>query len=195
MSNIKCILSYIWQKIILIKDHSSEGQFTSTGVTIYRKTKHCVFKCFSSGFIVWCSLSHCTYQIQTSLFTTCCHVFLLCNELLVCFSAFGSRSTYFLSLSTGPLVLPNLIKAFVIFKSSVTKSTIILVFKRERQVEAREGFVSEESQCWGHDALLPLFSTSAEHEFGFIVMGSLWFVIIAELDQEIQTSRHLVKLH
>lgn len=200
MYNIKCILSYIWQKIILIKDHSSKGRFTSAGVTIYRQTKHCLFKCFSSGFIVRCSLSHCTYQIQTSLFTTRCHVFLLCNELLVCSSAFGSRNTYFLPLSTGPSVLPNLIKAFVIFKSSVTKSTIILVFEREGQErEACEYFVREGSRCWGRDALLPLLSMSAENEAiwlqfssdvlkhqvtikGIFPMGSLWFVIAAELE-------------
>lgn len=211
MYNIKCILSDIWQKIILVKDHSSKGRFTRTGVTIYRQTKHCLFKCFSSGFIVRCSLSHCTYQIQTSLFTTCCHVFLLCNELLVCSSAFGSRNTYFLPLSTGPLVLSNLIKAFVIFKSSVTKSTIILVFERERQVEACEYFVREGSQCWGHDALLPLLSMSAEQKdiwlhFSSVVakhqvtirdifpQGCPWFVIAAELEQEIQSSKHLVKL-
>lgn len=147
-----------------IKEHSSEGRFTSTGVTIYRQTKHCLFECFSSGFIVRCSLSHCTYRIQTSLFTTCCHVFLLCNELLVCSSAFGSRNAYFLLLSTGRSVLPNLIKAFVIFKSSITKSTIILAFERERQVEACEYFVREGSRCRGRSALLPLLTLSAKHQ-------------------------------
>lgn len=126
MSNIKWILSHIWQSTILIKDHFSEGPIEHWRSCRLQANKTLSLQIFLLRF-------HCAVLIQPPYVSD---PNLTVYHMLSCFSpsrsvrssAFGSRNTYFLPLSTGTLVLPNLTNAFVIFKSSETKSTIILFF-------------------------------------------------------------------
>lgn len=163
MSNIFYILyllkdnSVFWfpPKVNLPKQELAFNKFqywNHSTILFCWQTQLCLFECVSFGFIVWSSVSHCRHQIQTSLFTTCCHVFLFCNELSACSSALALETHISFFFSTEWSVLPNLIKAFVIFKSSITKSTIILAFGIEGQVEGceydvRRGVAAPRTHC------------------------------------------------